>query len=304
MTVDRCIAQIASAQHGIVTNRQMRERGLDPRTIRRRVRRGSLHPVHRGVYAVGHELLPPLGREMAAVLACGEGACLSHHSAAAIWGFRPGTATADVDVTITGAHCGARQSVRLHRVIYLPTADATRRHTIPITIPARTLLDIAPELDARELERAFDEALVRGVITLSSVDAMLARNPRRRGCVRIRAMAEASRGTTMTRSAAEELFLGLVRRARLAHPEVNARLGRFEVDFLWREAGLVVEVDGYAFHRSRGAFERDRQRDGELGHAGYQVMRVTWRALKQEPEALLVQVASALAIRRARRPAQ
>ncbi len=207
MTVDRYIAQIAAAQHGIITNRQLRELGLDPRTIRRRVRRGSLRPVHRGVYAVGHEVLPPLGREMAAVLACGEGAFLSHHSAAAIWGFRPATATVDIDVTITGAHCGAKQSVRLHRT---------------------------------------------------------------------------------------------------THPEVNPRLGRFEVDFLWREAGLVVEVDGYAFHRSRGAFERDRQRDGELGHAGYQVMRVTWRALKQEPEALLVQVASALAIRRARsgRPAE
>jgi very-short-patch-repair endonuclease len=232
-----------------------------------------LHPVHRGVYAVGHAALPPLGREIAAVLACGsESAYLSHHSAASLWGLRFADERAGVHVTVTGPNCGAKQSPACtgSATFQAPTSPGIR------ACRSRSLRErssISPELGARELERAFDEGLVRGLITLGSVAAMLERNPRRRGCARLRALADASRATTMTRSQAEELFLRLVRRARLEHPEVNASVGRFEVDFLWRPARLVVEVDGYAFDHSRRAFENDRRRDGELHHVGYQVMR-------------------------------
>ncbi len=246
--------------------------------------------MHRGVYALGHTALPELARETAAVLACGESAVLSHHSAAAVWGLRPSRTDVDVDVTVVGRNCGVKHGIRLHRVQSLVAADVRRHESIPISSPARALLEVASDLSRRELERALDEGLVRGVLTRGAVRAMLTRNRRRRGSARLAALLSSGAATTITRSEAEERFLTLVRKGCLPQPEVNVRLGRYVADFLWRAERLVVETDGFAFHGDRGAFERDRRRDAELTAAGFTVLRFTWHQLLAEREVILVRL--------------
>jgi len=151
----------------------------------------------------------------------------------------------------------------------------------------------------REFERAFDEAIASRLTTLAAVRAMVLVNHHRRGAARTRELAFSDRLTTKTRSEAEEIFLALVRRGGLPQPEVNARVGRFEVDFCWRTERVIVEVDGFAFHSSRAALERDHRRDAELQQLGFLVIRIGWRELLQEPEKVLVRLAGALAKRAA-----
>lgn len=164
-----------------------------------------------------------------------------------------------------------------------------------VTAPARTLLDLAEVVSSRELERAVAEAQVRGLVRISQLHAAIARAPGRHGAAPLRALLDADTGPALTRSEAEQRLLTLVRAARLRSPETNVRFGRYEVDFLWRAERLVLEVDGYAFHSSRAAFERDRLRDAELQLAGLRVVRVTWRQIVDEPEALVARLAQALA---------
>ena len=298
---DREIAAIAAAQQAIITREQLLELGLGRGAINHAVDRGRLHQRHRGVYSlVPSRALPPLAIERAALLACGPGALLSHHSAAAVWGIRP-RIHGDVDVTVVGGDAGRRRAgICAHRAAVLDRRDVRSRAGIPLTSAARTLLDIAPRLSGRSLELAFDEALVRGLATLEAISAVTARYPKRKGAARLHALARPDRPTTITRSAAEERFLEMIRRARLPEPEVNARLGRFVADFLWRDERVVVEIDGYDYHRGRTAFERDHERDAEHQYEGYTVIRVTWRQLESEPELILVRVATALERRRLR----
>ncbi len=202
---------------------------------------------------------------------------------------------------VVGKETGRRRvGICVHRVAELHPRDILRHDGIPLTSPARALLDIAPHLSERSLERAFDEALVRNIVSLGAVRAVLARYPQARGAARIRALARPDRKTSATRSQGEERFLMMVRKARLPEPEVNVRLGRFVADFLWRRERIVLEVDGYNYHRGRGAFERDHERDAEHQHSDFLVIRATWRQLEDTPEAVLVWVATALARRPAR----
>ncbi|MDQ2760713.1 MAG: DUF559 domain-containing protein [Actinomycetota bacterium] len=295
--VDLAVARIADEQKGLVTQEQLLGCGLSRHAIGRRRARGWLRVVHRGVYAVGHTALPELALQMAAVLACGDRALLSHHSAASVWNLRAPMPEAEVDVTVVGRNCGCKKGIRIHRVQSFAPADMRRHQGIPISSPARALLEVAPSLSDRELERALDGALVRRLVTRDGIRAVLARNPRRRGSVRLAALALAGAGatTTMTRSEAEERFLALVRKACLPPPEVNARLGRYEADFLWRAERLVVEIDGFAFHGDRGASERDRRRDAELAAARFTVLRFTWRQHVSERELILVRLGQVMA---------
>lgn len=295
---DRAIAELAEVQQAQVTRTQLLRLGVGRGAIHHSIKRGRIYPTFHGVYAVGHMALPPLAREMGAVLACGERAFLSHSSAAALWGIRP-PSDGDVEVTVVGRCAGRSKGIHMHRVTNVHPTDVRRHQNIPVASPARCLLEIAPSLADRALERAFDEVVVRRLATLREVRDLLARHPRRPGSARLAALADAARSTTMTRSQAEERMLALVRRGGLPEPEVNAKLGRYEVDFLWRDERVVVEVDGYAFHGSRAAFERDRHRDAALQAAGYAVIRVTWRQLVHEPEAVLVRIATVLARRAA-----
>jgi very-short-patch-repair endonuclease len=232
-------------------------------------------------------------REAAALLACGDGAALSHRSAGAVWGV---VAQLDsmAEVTIVGPDCGARPGVRVRRARQIAPEDITARKGLRVTGPARTLLDLAAVLGMRALRRAVNEAQVAGLVDESDLWAVLDRSRGRRGAPRLRRLLADGHGQSLTRSEAERRLLELLNANGLRRPETNVRIGRYEVDFLWRAERLVVEVDGFAFHGTRAAFERDRVRDGDLQAGGYAVLRITWRQIVDAPEAAIERIAQTL----------
>jgi very-short-patch-repair endonuclease len=290
---DEIIDLIASRQHGVVTRRQLVAAGVPEYAIDHRVRRGRLRPIHRGVYGLGR-LRPAHAGEMAAVLAAGEGALLSHRSAASLWKYLPqGPADAPIDVSTPGRHAQSRPGLRMHRIRPIHDDEATSLHAIPITTPTRTLLDLGMVLSAHELERALARALRDGMEE-SQLLALLARYPRRAGASLFRSLLGEG-NLVFTRSHAEEAFLVLVDRGGLPKPETNVRIRGIEVDFLFRAARLIVEIDGFTYHSSPAAVERDHQRDQILYLAGYDVLRFTWKQLDQQPDRVLAKLAGALA---------
>jgi very-short-patch-repair endonuclease len=254
--------------------------GIGPRGIARRVAAGQLRRLHRGVFVLG-PLIGPRTHEMAAVLACGDGAALSHRSAAALWGIRS-LWHGPVEVTVAGRQPRSRRGVRVYRT---GAIEATRRAGVPLTTPARTMIDIAALISERDLARAVEQVQVLRLATSTALTAVAA--VRRPGATALRAALQAQFEPSLTRSEAEALLLELVRTAGLPAPETNARLLGYEVDFLWRAAKLVVEVDGFAYHSTRAAFERDRRRDAELQTAGYRVIHFTYRQLLAESIAVI-----------------
>lgn len=260
--------------------------------VDRGVKSGRLHGLHRGVYRVG-PVVAAHGDVMAAVLACGPSAVVSHRSAARLWAVvSDSVRSPTVEVIVRG--CDRRQpGIRIHRIATLEDDEVTRLDAIPVTAPARTLYDLAAVVRPRTLERAVAEALARRLTDADRIAALIVRHPKGPGVRALRAMLERGR-PALTRSEAEERFLALLRKARLEPPEVNVLVAGFEVDFLWRSEGLVTEIDGFAFHSSPHAFERDRRRDAVLAAEGLNVVRVTWRQLVKEPEAVVVRLARAL----------
>jgi very-short-patch-repair endonuclease len=232
---------------------------------------------------------------MAAVLACGPGAVVSHQSAAALWLLLPRPDDAPVDVIPHAGDRGRRADIRAHRVPRLAAEDVTGVDGIPVTTPARTLLDLAAVVSLRELEQALAQAERRQLATDEDLMAVIERNPTRRGVRVLRRLLERGATPAFTRSDAEARFLALIRRAQLPDPEVNVMFAGYEIDFLWRSERLAVEIDGFAFHGARSSFERDRRRDAQLSARGLHVIRVTWRQIVREPEAVLVRTAQTLA---------
>lgn len=188
----------------------------------------------------------------------------------------------------------APPGVRVHRTRLLTAREVRLSQGLPVTSPARTLLDIAELVSERELERALDEGLVSRVVRVGEVTDVLSRAVGRRGAPLLAAVLDRRSGPTVTRSEAEERMLGLIRAAQLPPPEVNVRVHGFEIDFLWREQEVVVEVDGYRYHGGRSAFERDRAKAATLTAAGLQVMRVTWLQREEESHAVIARLAQAL----------
>jgi very-short-patch-repair endonuclease len=266
--------------------------GLSRGAVARRVADGRLRRLHCGVFLVG-PLPVARTREMAAVLACGESSVVSHRAAAAMWGIRQ-PRHGDVDVTVTARHPRDKRGVRVHRTRHLDPQDVTRREGVPITTAARTLLDLACTVDGRELARALEEAEVQRLVTRRRLTEMLARHRGHRGAKTLRAALARYDTPAFTRSEAERRMLALIRAARLPAPGANVHVNGHEVDLLWPEQRLIVEVDGFAFHSTRHAFERDRTRDAQLQAAGYRVLRVTWRQIQDEPEALIATLAASL----------
>jgi very-short-patch-repair endonuclease len=284
--LDRQIAALAESQHGVVTRRQLLEFGTAPQAIRHRLERGRLHPVHRGVYAVGHRVLTVDGIRIAATLAAGAGAVLSHRAAAALWELRASDA---LEVTLERSHRPLR-GLRIH---HLPLAadEVTTVRAIPVTTVPRTLFDLAAVLPRHQVERAINEAEVRPLTDPLSLADLVSRYPRRAGIATIKAiLARLSAGTARTRSELEARFLDFLRRARLPRPEVNASLfvaGRsIECDFLWRERRVIAELDGWKAHGTAAAFERDRARDRMLSARGWRLVRITWRQLHDDADAV------------------
>jgi hypothetical protein len=221
------------------------------------------------VYAVGHPGLSPEGRWLAAVLACGAGAVLSHQSAAALWDLRP-TSRAAIDVTAPSRH--RRRGVDLHRSRCLAPEQRTERSQIPCTTVARTLVDLAGVLERTGIEGAWRRAEMLALLDVHAVKSALEPSRGRRGAGVIRSLLAESGVDEITRSELEERFLALCDHASLPRPEVNTRIdangANYEVDFLWRAQRLVAETDGWGPHHTRDAFETDRRRDAALLVAG------------------------------------
>jgi hypothetical protein len=281
--IDAELARLAGRQHGVVATRQLSALGLARGGVAARARAGRLHRVHRGVYAVGHTVLTVNGRRMAAVLAAGPGAVLSHASAAALWDIRPTSATR-IDISVRSAGGRAkRPGLRIHRTPTLQTDEITAHQGIRVTSPARTLLDLASSLPRRALERALDEAEIRDLYDRRALEAVALAHAGEHGA---RALAEAlaqDGDPVLTDSELEEIMLGLCDEQQLERPTPRAWVAGLRVDFLFAASRLVVETDGYRYHRTRRAFERDRERDAILARAGYRTLRFTHRQLTREP---------------------
>jgi very-short-patch-repair endonuclease len=291
---ERAVAALAARQHGVVARWQLLELGWTRRAIDRRLAAGRLHVIYRGVYAVGHKDLSARGWWMAAVLACGKGAVLSHRTAAALGGFLD-AASPRVDVTGTGQSGASSPKIRRHRVRHLPQEDTTKVDEIPVTTVARTLFDLAEVTSRTGLDRAFERAERSELLDLRAVQLTMERNPGRRAHKRLRSLLPDLVAPEPTRSELERLFHRLCRLAGLPLPQVNVLVEGFEVDAYWPVHRLVVEVDGWRFHRTRAAFERDRARDAALLVAGHRVMRVTYRQLREDPAGVAARVRTLLA---------
>ncbi len=287
------IAQIAQLQRGRVSRAQLLAAGVSSSAVSRLVVAGGLFPDHRGVYAVGHPASVRLGAEAAAVLAAGDGAVLSHLSAAALWGIADAD-TALIHVTLANRKGPRLRGVCIHRSCTIAARDIRVREGLPVTSPARALLEIAPSTTERALELAFDRGIVNRIVQLSDVAELLHRASGHSGCARLAAVLRTHSSPSLTRSEAEERLLALIRKAQLPSPAVNSRLLGYEVDFYWRAQRFVLEVDGFRFHSTRRAFEHDRRKDAALRAAGVTTMRVTWRQIEAEPIAVIVRVAQAL----------
>jgi len=293
---DAAIARLAGRQHGLVARRQLRVIGLGEDAIDHRLRHGRLHPIHRGVFAVGHTVLTRHAVFMAAVLVA-DGAVLCRRSAAALWGMTT-TERRDVDITVPRT-LRARPDLAVHRA-RLPADERTTHHGIPVTTPARTLFDLAALLSPHRLERAATEAEIRRLGSPTTLAVLIERYPRRAGNRAIRdLLASGAIGRNVTRRDLELRFLGFLDEAGLPRPRVNAKVDLpdrpREVDGLWADRRLVVELDGYATHGTRAAFEEDRARDRALQAAGYRVVRITWRQLHEDRATVVAQLRSLLA---------
>ncbi|MEX2470861.1 MAG: type IV toxin-antitoxin system AbiEi family antitoxin domain-containing protein [Gemmatimonadota bacterium] len=292
--MEQVAERIAVGQHGVVTRGQILSAGCAARTLERRVTAGRLRTVHCGVYTLGPVQSPAM-EEMAAVLACGRHAFVSHLSAGVLWRIlRPDARPTHPHVTLVGTN-RARPGIRIHRVAELAPDERSARDGIPLTSPSRTLYDLASLLEPRALEQAVAEAIALRLVALEALAAAAERYRGRRGAGRFRDVVQGDARPSRTRSTAEERFLALVRKAGVGRPKLNTPVAGHEVDFFWPEHRLVVEVDGRAYHSSPKAVDRDRRRDADLATAGYRVLRITWREIVHHPEALLVRLGRALA---------
>lgn len=293
MARERELATLATRQHGVVSLHQLMTIGLPQQTVERWLSSGRLHELHRGVYSVGHRRVGQRGYWWAGVLAYGEGALLSHRSAAAVWGF--GRQRRVVEVTAPRGRQGVdrRTGVWIHRCRLYPE-DRVVRDGLPVTTVARTLFDLA-EVDAEgQLRRAWEEADRLRLLQLRAVEEVCERGYGRRALKPIRRLLAEARAATRTRSPLEDRFQDFIAAHRLPPPVTNVAVLDHEVDALWPQARLVVELDSFEFHRHRAAFESDRARDADFLLAGYRTIRVTHRRLDREPDRLAVQIRALL----------
>jgi very-short-patch-repair endonuclease len=292
---ERRIAAIATVQRGRISYRQLLAAGIGKTAILGLVERGGLFPHHRGVYVVGHEAAIELGDETAALLAVHDRAALSHHSAGMLWKLVPsGSGDGLIHVLVRGRSRGRPDGVLVHRTSILTRADVRLNQGLPVTSPAWTLLELAELVSERELELAFDRALVSRIVAAQEIAEVLKRADGRIGRRALQRLVERERGPARTRSEAEQRFLALIHSARLPEPMVNARIHGYEVDFLW-PGRLIVEIDGFRFHSTRRAFEHDHRKDAVLRGLGLAVARFTWEQITDQPTAVVALVAQALA---------
>jgi Transcriptional regulator, AbiEi antitoxin/Protein of unknown function (DUF559) len=295
----------ASAQFGVLSRAQLRECGMSRSAIQHAVRANRLHPIFRGVFALGRRPIELRGRLVAATLACGEGAVVSHRTAASLFGLLD-SGPVVIDVIASGRRGLQIDGIRRHEVRVPRPWEVGAFNGVPCTSPARTLVDVAEEVGDRTLRSCFERAAARGLLEIRAVEASLW--PGRPGAPAVRALLDEWRPALPIASAAtlksplEAMVLPLLAARGIPAPRCNARValieGKIEVDFLWAERRFVVEADSRDFHGTEAAFERDRWRDRELMRAGYGSLRVTRRQAEREPEAIADAIGRELASRK------
>jgi hypothetical protein len=283
--VDRAVAARAGRQHGMVARWQLLELGMTEAMIKTRLRHGGLHRVHRGVFACGHRSITTESRWMAAVLAFGPHAVLSHRSAGHLWGLVPRSSIAP-EVTRPG-RTGGRPRLVAHEGTLLAD-EVVRVRGIPVTSVPRTIFDLAATRTEREVERAWNEMEVREYRSSLSVPDLIQRYPGRKGTLLLTRLANRkSLPVGITRNELEEAFLGLIDRFGLPRPRMNAHLAvrdRFyEIDCLWEDRKVAIELDGGGAHGTKRAFEKDRERDRILTAEAYTTVRLTWHQITETP---------------------
>lgn len=290
------LAELAERQHGIVSRPQLARLGYSGAAIDRAAEGGRLHPLHRGVYAVGHTDLSQEARCLAAVMSCGAGALLSHRSAAWLWGLR-GPSPRRVEVT-TPTRGKAKSDVWLHHSTILEEPDRAAVDGVPVTAVPRTLLDLAACYRSRQLSGAIERAERLDLLDLGEIDRQLSRSGTHRGKTALRRALEIYRDPAFSRARSERLFLDLVKKARLPRPAINTFVAGHEIDAYWERERFAVEVDGWDAHRTRKAFEEDPVRQEELKLAGIDSLRITARRIEREPEAVAARLGRLLEMRR------
>jgi hypothetical protein len=270
----------------MVATWQLKALGYSQTAISDRAAAGRLHRRYRGVYAVGHRLVTRKGLWMAAVLACGPDALLSHRSAIVLWDLRPND-RGGVDVTVPGRSRRGQTGIAVHNVRQIHADDRAVVDAIPVTSVHRALLDFAEVGRRQELRWALEASDRLDLLDMRKIEELCARSPGRRGVKTLLALAAVYVGPAPeTRSENERRFLGLVREAGIPVPSVNVVVEGLTVDFFWPKQRLVVEVDGYRYHKSRPAFEDRALRDATLKLARYDVVRFTEKRVKTEPGAV------------------
>jgi predicted transcriptional regulator of viral defense system len=301
-SLDRAVAALAAAQHGVVSLDQLCALDISDRAVHSRAESGRLHRIHHSIYSLAPlTLLGRDGRYMAAVLACGPEAVVSYRCAAALHEIRR-TDRTNIDVTIPKRSPRKHAGIDVHRSTTLTPEDVTTVHGIPCTTVARTILDLAQVVKGRPLERALDQAEILGLLDLNALLDQIERNKPRPAAKRLKAVLDQHYiGSTPTWSELEEALLAACRRAKLPMPEVNALIDpgdddptAIRVDFVWREQRVIVETDGHETHHTRRAFEEDRLRDQRLIVAGWTVIRITWRQLTQRPREVTARISRLL----------
>jgi Protein of unknown function (DUF559) len=292
--LDQALAELSLGQNGAFGLDQLLALGLSARAVHTRRATGRLHRIHHTVYSlVPKELLKRDGLYMAAVLACGDGAVLSHRSAAALHGLRDWGHT-KIEVTVPCRSARRHEGIKVHRSTTLTDKDLTAVNDIPCTTIARTLLDLAEVVTHRQLERAFDQAdIIEAPLDIRAVLEQVARNPTRPGAKSVRrVLTEHYIGKTPTANENEEALLAITRPLGIPDPECNAYIvlddggPAIKADFVWQDRRVIVEADSDKWHNTRQRFESDRVRDQRLIAAGWTVIRTTWKQMTRRPHEL------------------
>jgi Transcriptional regulator, AbiEi antitoxin len=285
-TVEAMLAEMAARSHGVVTRVQLLRAGITSEEIRQRMRNGSLHRVHPGVYRVGHRARSVEATFLAAVWACGDGAVLSGRAAAHLWGIVKGSAPAP---EVTAPAKRRVQGVITHRA---RSIEATTHRGIPVTTVPRTLVDLASHLSLDALARACHEAGVLHDTTPRQVEAVLAERPRVNGAKRLRAVT--SGDVQVTLSELERRFQRRLKEAGLPLPKTNKPAHGRRVDCRWPDRRLTVELDSYRYHHSRHAWEQDRRREREARARGDEFRRYTYGDVVESPGLMLAELRALL----------
>lgn len=288
------VSQIATNQGGPISREQLLGLDVSKPTIKSWLRSGRLHSYFRGVYLLGHEAMTPKGRMLAPVLAYGDDAVLGYRSAGHWRGFYR-TARRDVDVIVPGRSKAKQDGIDLHLVRSLDSRDVTEHEGVPITTVPRTLLDLAEVLNPRQLKRAVEEADRLKLFDARAVQELLERSPGRHGLKPLGSLLADFDYHPLSRSEFEALFYDFCIEYELPRPTMNAPILDYQADAHWPGTNLIVELDSYGFHSDRRTFESDRLRDAELMLAGYRVVRVTYRQLTRQPQALASRLRNLLA---------